>query len=65
MTGHNRGVQISVMLAVPDAPAASAWYQRALGGCSRSVYVRCTQVSPKVHTSPSTREAAVRQRGLN
>jgi PhnB protein len=26
-----RGPQISVMLAVPDAPAAAAWYERALG----------------------------------
>ena len=31
MTEHNGGVRISLMLAVPDATAASAWYQRALG----------------------------------
>jgi PhnB protein len=28
---HTRGLLISVMLAVPDAPAAVAWYKRALG----------------------------------
>jgi PhnB protein len=31
MTSEARGPVISLMLAVPDAPAAAAWYQRALG----------------------------------
>jgi PhnB protein len=31
VTAHVNGIVISVMLAVPDAPAASAWYQQALG----------------------------------
>lgn len=31
MTEPDNEVRISVMLAVPDATAASAWYQRALG----------------------------------
>lgn len=31
MTEHDNGLRISVMLAVPDATSASAWYQHALG----------------------------------
>ncbi len=31
MTPHSRGPVISLMLAVPDARAATAWYARALG----------------------------------
>jgi PhnB protein len=31
MTSAARGPVISLMLAVPDAPAAAAWYHRALG----------------------------------
>ena len=31
MTPEAHGSRISLMLAVPDAPAAAAWYQRALG----------------------------------
>ena len=30
MNGDGAGIAISLMLAVPDAPAAAAWYQRAV-----------------------------------
>ena len=36
MTEHDNGVRISVMLAVPDATSASAWYQHALGATELS-----------------------------
>ena len=41
MDPHESAPTLSVMLAVPDAPAAVAWYERALGATTLRVEVFC------------------------